>query len=356
MQNTVFEIGGGQKSCQRLHNSIGFNTPLLSIIIPIYNAEQSLVRCIESIIGQSFNSFELLLIDDGSSDTSGLICDNYAWKDKRIRSIHKKNGGVASARNLGLELAMGDFITFVDSDDYLGNIDTYKNNISIFLDNSLIDIVQYPTYLVENGNKKILYKPKEQLLLGNEILKNWYKGNGLINYCVWNKIYRRAILNNIRFPRRIIFEDIIFCTELMDKVQTVFLSEVGGYNHCYRCDSITRKKENNIKLQIDAVYARSIVSEKVKKYPFLAIDRINFLMTNLKMYLEVSSKVKAKELDYAQRELKDLVPNLEDSVGFIKYNGLFNKNSIKLLIIKILGLKLYSKFYVFILHIKQNKI
>ena len=68
-----------------------------------------------------------------------------------------------------------------------------------FLDNPLIDIVQYPTYLVENENKKILYKPKEQLLLGNEILKNWYKGNGLINYCVWNKIYRRAILNNIRF-------------------------------------------------------------------------------------------------------------------------------------------------------------
>ena len=109
-----------------------------------------------------------------------MICDNYAWKDKRIKSIHKKNGGVASARNLGLELAMGDFITFVASDDYLGNIDTYKNNISIFLDDPLIDIVQYPTYLVENGNKKILYKPKEQLLLGNEILKNWYKGNGLL--------------------------------------------------------------------------------------------------------------------------------------------------------------------------------
>lgn len=91
--------------------------PIISIIIPVYNAEKTLNRCVDSVLNQTFHDWELLLIDDGSKDRSMYLCDEYALKDKRIKVFHKKNGGVSSARNMGLDYARGEWITFVDSDD-----------------------------------------------------------------------------------------------------------------------------------------------------------------------------------------------------------------------------------------------
>ena len=102
--------------------------PTISIIVPVYNTEQYLNRCIDSILSQSFTNFELLLIDDGSTDKSGDICDEYARKDERIKVFHKKNGGVSSARNMGLDFARGEWITFVDSDDYIDSCFLYRFN------------------------------------------------------------------------------------------------------------------------------------------------------------------------------------------------------------------------------------
>ena len=93
--------------------------PKISVIVPVYNTEKYLHRCIDSVLAQTFTDWELLLIDDGSKDTSGSICDKYAAKDKRIRVFHKENGGVSSARNLGRDYAQGEWVTFVDSDDYI---------------------------------------------------------------------------------------------------------------------------------------------------------------------------------------------------------------------------------------------
>ena len=101
--------------------------PIMSVIVPVYNTEQYLHRCIDSILTQTYTDFELLLIDDGSKDKSGDICDEYALKDSRIRVFHKENGGVSSARNLGLDNAAGEWITFVDSDDWI--IESYLMNL-----------------------------------------------------------------------------------------------------------------------------------------------------------------------------------------------------------------------------------
>lgn len=95
-------------------------SPLISVIIPVYNAEKTLAKCIESVLRQDVTQFELILVDDGSKDSSGDICNRYAAKDSRVRVIHKENGGVSSARNRGLEVASGEWITFVDSDDSIG--------------------------------------------------------------------------------------------------------------------------------------------------------------------------------------------------------------------------------------------
>ena len=97
------------------------NTPKISVIVPVYNVEQYLPRCIESILAQTYNDFELLLINDGSSDNSGNICDEYAKNNSRVRVFHKENGGVSSARNMGLDNAQGEYVVFVDSDDFIRN-------------------------------------------------------------------------------------------------------------------------------------------------------------------------------------------------------------------------------------------
>lgn len=97
------------------------NKPLISVIVPVYNVEKFLSRCLNSILAQTYNNLEVILVDDGSTDNSGKICDDYALKDKRIRVIHKQNGGVSSARNMALSVAKGEYIGFVDSDDYIEN-------------------------------------------------------------------------------------------------------------------------------------------------------------------------------------------------------------------------------------------
>ena len=115
--------------------------PKLSVIVPVYKVEKYLVRCIDSILAQTFVDFELLLIDDGSPDKSGDICDEYACKDTRIRVFHKENGGVSSARNLGLENVRGNILTFIDADDWI-DVDCFENGVCI-MDRDDLDILQY---------------------------------------------------------------------------------------------------------------------------------------------------------------------------------------------------------------------
>ena len=116
---------------------------LISIICPIYNTELYLKECLNSILCQSYTNFELILIDDGSTDNSGIICDEYATKDKRIIVIHQTNKGLSASRNKGLEIASGEFITFIDSDDWI-DPNTLRDNLSIFNDNPQINFLQYP--------------------------------------------------------------------------------------------------------------------------------------------------------------------------------------------------------------------
>ena len=115
------------------------NKPMISVIVPVYNAEKYLQRCVDSILKQSFTDFEVLLIDDGSHDRSGELCDEYGEKDNRVRVFHKENGGVSSARNVGLDNASGEYISFVDADDYL---ETNAMSDSLFIDG--YDLIQIP--------------------------------------------------------------------------------------------------------------------------------------------------------------------------------------------------------------------
>ena len=128
---------------------------MITIITPVYKAEKYLHRCVDSILAQSYTNFELLLIDDGSPDNSGAICDEYAVKDSRVRVFHKENGGVSSARNAGIDAAQGEFLTFVDSDDYLSP-HTYQPLIGFLEAHEEVDFVEFPVQEHEGSGKQHL--------------------------------------------------------------------------------------------------------------------------------------------------------------------------------------------------------
>lgn len=144
-------------------------TPLISIIVPVYNSEKTLCRCVDSVINQPFNNWEILLIDDGSTDKSFEICENYALKDKRITVLHKENGGVSSARNIGLDNAKGKWVTFIDSDDYIA-VDALSMDYNT-LDE---DLLLFPYYSINNGKESLVKIGNEQIIKDHHDLICFY--------------------------------------------------------------------------------------------------------------------------------------------------------------------------------------
>ena len=182
--------------------------PKISVIVPVYNTEKYLHRCVDSILAQAFTDFELLLIDDGSTDSSGAICDEYAQADPRVRVFHIENGGASTARNLGLDNALGDWITFVDSDDWIGS-NMYKDMITkAYEDKS--EMVVCGVVIENNKIEKVqLQCPIEYV--SNKSLQNISLIEGAICSSLWNKLFRRDLFieNNIKSePRLSMWDDL----------------------------------------------------------------------------------------------------------------------------------------------------
>ena len=145
------------------------NNPKISIIVPVYNVEQYLPRCIDSILNQSFADFELLLIDDGSKDKSGTICDEYAAKDSRIRLFHKENGGVSSARNVGLDNARGEWLAFIDGDDEIT-----EGYFDIRQEHEGVDVIIKPYCTVNTEGHAACHNNKLSILTGKDKIFRYY--------------------------------------------------------------------------------------------------------------------------------------------------------------------------------------
>lgn len=180
---------------------------LISIIIPIYNVEKYLPACLDSIIDQNHKDLEIILVNDGSTDNSSQICEEYAAKDKRIKVIHKENGGLSDARNAGFEIATGEFISFVDSDDLISP-DFCEKLINALLSNDA-DIAECGFLKFENPKEIKQFKnsdsQKSEVLDTETALKRLMEVSEAA--VVWNKIYRKEVIDNLRFPVRKINED-----------------------------------------------------------------------------------------------------------------------------------------------------
>jgi glycosyltransferase involved in cell wall biosynthesis len=240
-------------------------SPKISVIVPVYNVERYLCQCIESILHQTFTDFELILIDDGSIDNSGLICDEYARKDNRIRIFHKKNEGVSIARNLGLENALGEWITFVDSDDWIDNylFQTYINNISSDVDSIVVGLIE------EHQERKSIRTLSESKCLDmiNALLLLEYSG---YYGFVWNRLYKSSIIqeNHIMFDPKISFcEDHLFTYEYNRYSSKISILKEAPYHHRI-LKSGTLSTKNSFDMIIDeAEQEKTICYSIYRKYP-----------------------------------------------------------------------------------------
>ena len=212
------------------------NETLISIIVPVYNVEKYLSKCLNSILVQTYKKLQIILIDDGSVDNSGKICDEYAKTDNRIEVIHQKNLGVSSARNKGLEAAKGKWIGFIDSDDCI-EPDMFEYLIKLVYKYN-VDIAQCGIFFEENKTKKRTYCPQK------DIFKDSIKS---FDYCDWdmlsnstcNKLYSVAILKNILYDVKYpVGEDLLFNLQAMKNANGIVLGVQAKYHYMQRMESV----------------------------------------------------------------------------------------------------------------------
>lgn len=213
----------------------------LSIIVPVYKVEQYLPRCIESILAQTFTDFELILVDDGSPDKCPEICDSYARQDSRVRVLHKKNGGLSDARNAGLEIAQGEYLGFVDSDDSI-TPDMYRHLMELVQTHDA-DIAACGILYVNLEGEPISQAPSvpvKTIYQREDFIHQFYpKVCWDILTMVFNKVYRRQIFENLRFPVGRCYEDIAIQLDICDQCQKIVVESTYDYlYYCQRPDSI----------------------------------------------------------------------------------------------------------------------
>ena len=225
------------------------NKPLVSVIVPVYKAEKFLDRCLNSLLNQTYRNLEIILVDDGSPDNSGKMCDEYANKDNRIKVIHQQNKGLSEARNVGLDICNGKYVAFVDSDDYI-ETDTYEDMV-FCIERENVDICvcqwQYENtdgkhvVSIEKINKDIFGK-KSSFQFASFIYKGSYENGVVISAC--NKLFKRSIFENIKYEGRL-FEDDGICADLLNKAKDVFVMDKQYYIYCQNKDSISNAAFSN---------------------------------------------------------------------------------------------------------------
>jgi len=263
--------------------------PLISVIIPVYNSELYLEVCIDSVINQTYKSLEILLIDDGSTDRSPLICDSYELRDNRIKVVHKNNEGVSSARNLGIELASGEYISFIDSDDWL-ELDAYDHLATCIVDNH-VDAVMFE-YYVDHTNGETVHKSHYELNGVMDRMTAIKNTISPVNRFAVSKIFARKLVDKVRFDQGIhIGEDTLFACYALNNADSVYYSAKPLYHYLQSEISATRCKFNKKRFTgVDAYYRLvefctlhypSIVGVALASYINLLISAVTDLCGNL---------------------------------------------------------------------------
>ncbi len=210
----------------------------LSVIVPVYQSAACLERCVRSITTPPCPEMELILIDDGSTDGSGELCDRLAAADSRIKVIHRPNGGLSAARNSGIGASTGEYITFVDSDDELAP-GTLSDNMACLDAYPGTDLLEYPIHVHYGSKRQYLVTPTARRETGGKVFADWISEGGNTHAYACNKIYRRELFNEIRFPEGETFEDIAVCPSIVSRCRSICYSGKGLYLYYDNTDGIT---------------------------------------------------------------------------------------------------------------------
>jgi glycosyltransferase involved in cell wall biosynthesis len=296
---------------------------LLSIVIPVYRVEKTLDRCLQSIASQSFADWEATLVDDGSTDNSPALCDAWALRDPRFKVLHKPNGGLSDARNAGIEVATGTYITFVDSDDYLA-ADTLRPLMTLLAEHPDTDMLEYVIAKTYATGEQEMLQFEEQVY--TSFSSYWMGSRAYQHSYAWNKIYRRELWADVRFPKGRVFEDIYTLPLLLEKAQCIRTTALGAYHYCDNPQGISHcasGSEWNMLLE-----AHLRIYQQLQSKGDEPDDHYYLQMLNIQLYTYCLTG-KAPQLP--QRHLNWLQSNLVD---FLKASAL-----------NLLGIKKLCKLY-----------
>lgn len=294
------------------------NNPLISVIVPCYNVEQYLPKCVDSILNQTYTNLEIFLVDDGSPDKSGEICDEYAKRDKRIKVIHKENGGLSDARNVAIDVAMGEYIVFVDSDDYctLDYVETLYNLVS---ENDAqmgatwhkcFDEGTVPMADTHEGKALKVFSAEEALR------SMFYQKD--FDTAAWAKIYHRSLFDGIRYPKGWLFEDLPTTYRLMAKCNRVAFTNYMSYYYLIRKSSIEgapfkpAKFESCMKIVNQLKHDRSSMPKEIQK-------AMNCRIVSLAFHILLDVPREQEEMRYA----------LLDEIKRLRFGVLFDNKARK---------------------------
>lgn len=273
--------------------------PLISVILPIYNVAQFLPRCMESVCSQTYDNLEIILVDDGSPDDCGDICDKYAEKDNRIVVVHKQNGGLSDARNKGAEIANGEYITFIDSDDYV--TDTYVEYLYSLIEkyHTRMSLCTH-TVVFEKGNNIIYGNGKDEVLT-TEICLERMLYDDVINTSAWAKLYETEMVRKFPYPVGKLFEDIATTYKFFMECGTIACGYKSQYFYMLRSSSIVYQKFNMKKLEL--LEMTDIMAKDVlKEYP-----QLKTAIRRRQLYARFSTLNQFQNVNGYKNEKKELI-------------------------------------------------
>lgn len=282
----------------------------VSVIVPVYKAEKSIKRCIEAILDQTYKNIELILVDDGSPDRSGIICDMYQNYD-RVKIIHTPNKGVSHARNVGIDYATGDYIAFCDSDDFYD-----KNFIKKMIRTAVkynSDIIVCGYYLEEQKQFKSSIKSDARFIGENEIVEHCSVDNEFGGFC-WNKLYKAKVIGKSRFPEDMdIMEDTYFLFEVIQKANCMYYLNEALYYYCDNKDSAVRNI-SNLYSDNDSIKYIDAWEKILADFNLNKVSRDFIYVSMVKLAINFRRQIKQKK--YSKN--KKLIYNLNKIVFFHK--------------------------------------
>ncbi|MBR6098504.1 glycosyltransferase family 2 protein [bacterium] len=294
--------------------------PKVSVIIPVYNVKQYLAEALDSVINQTYKNLEIIVVDDGSNDGSEIICEEFAQKDSRIKLIHRENGGLSTARNTGLDSMTGEYVAFLDSDDVFLT-EAIEKSLNALLSND-VDCVNFQHGIYRTISNKIFKNKKTYSLIPEGIYTRLEAlelvANYKVTFAVWNKLYKREIWDNIRYPEGRVYEDLYMLFKIIDKVKNIYFMNDILLLYRIRPDSITNTYsieniknlldslsvfENFVESKIPEIFSKGQLQETQKK-----------ILTDLLIYYAKFLSKSFADKSEGLKLMKEKINNMEQKV------------------------------------------